>query len=507
MTKRVVIIGGGYGGLASAALFAASGYDVTVLEKNRQLGGRAGEIRQDGFRFDTGPSWYLMPEIFEAFYGLFGRSAQNELDLLRLSPAYKVFFPNDTAITIRGELAHDAQQFDAIETGAGKMLQHYVQAGQRIYDLSLDFILANTYQQKRWILAPNVLRALPLLARLAPTSLHSYVAQHFRDTRLQRILEYQSVFLGTSPYAAPAIYSLMSTLDFDSGVYFPRRGMYSLIESMQVIGTAHGVTYQTGAAVQEIMVQDGAASGVILTDGSTVAADIVISGADLHHTETQLLTPAHRSFPEPYWQKRQPGPSALLISLGIKGSLPALEHHNLYFVEAWRENFEAIYDTHDLPTNPSIYICKPSATDPTAAPEGHENIFILVPLPSGKALLDTEISQLRDLAINRLANIANVPDIAERIVTRHISTPQDFGSQFNAWQYNALGGAAHTLRQSAFFRTPNRSRKIKNLYYVGAGTNPGIGLPMCLLSAQVVYKMVHGIYDTGLLTNLQEPQR
>lgn len=501
MSKRVVIIGGGYGGLAAATLFAKAGYDVTVLEKNTQLGGRAGQLNQAGFRFDTGPSWYLMPEVFKDFYTLFGKDVQKELSLVRLKPGYKVFFESSAPITIQGNLHDDAATFEILEQGAGTTLKKYVTNSSAIYDLSLGHFLYSNFSRRSQLLHPDILKNLTRFGVAATTSLDDYVSKYFQDARLKKILEYHSVFLGGSPYEIPAIYSLMSTLDFKSGVYFPKNGMYSLVENLVAIGSSLGVRYQTGSAVKEIHAKHGKASGVSLTTGEVIEADIIISNADLHHTETTLLKTEYQTYPESYWKKKQPGPSALLISLGIQGALQNLEHHNLYFVDDWKENFDAIYKTRTIPKDASVYICNPSKTDPTAAPKGHENIFMLVPLPSGNALSDKETEALVDASLDLLADITDAPDLTSRIITKDIVSPATFGERFNAWELNALGGQSHLLSQSAFFRTPNTSKKVKNLYYVGAGTTPGIGLPMCLISAQLVYKRVRKIHRNGPLSS------
>ena len=502
MSKSVIIIGGGYGGLATAAMLAKAKYDVTVVEKNQQLGGRAGQLHQDGFRFDTGPSWYLMPEVFEDFYSLFGKSAQKELSLTRLTPGYKVFFESHDPVTIQGNLQDDCRTFETLEPGAGAALKRYVNKSSTLYELSLKHFLYSNFSRKTQLFHSDILKNLPQFGSAATTSLDTYVSKYFSDTRIKRILEYHSVFLGGSPYEIPAIYSLMSTLDFKSGVYFPKNGIYSLIENVVALGAEHGVTYRTGVGVSEITVENGIATGVRLGDGTTLSASIVISGADLHHTETKLLKPHYQTYPEAYWKKKQPGPSALLVSLGIKGSLSKLEHHNLYFVDDWKENFASIYNAKRIPKNASIYICNPSKTDPSAAPKGHENIFILVPLPSSNAFTKKETDRLTQSAIKLLAKVSGENDITERIVTKDVVTPTTFSERFNAWEYNALGGQSHLLSQSAFFRTPNVSKKVKNLYYVGAGTTPGIGLPMCLISAQLVYKRIMSVHENGPLKTI-----
>jgi len=291
----------------------------------------------------------------------------------------------------------------------------------------------------------------------------------------------------------------MSTLDFNSGVYYPKCGMYSLVESLVMLGERFGVTYKTDSEVTQIMIKNDQATGVILSSGETLDADIIISNADLHFTETRLVGKEHQSYPESYWKAKEPSPSAVLVSLGIKGDLPNLLHHNLFFANDWRENFDAIYKTHSIPENASLYVCKPSATDKSTAPAGHENIFILIPLPAHRLLSAEERTTIISRAIRRLAILADEPSIASKIVTQHITEPLDFEQQFNAWAYNSLGGQSHILSQSAFFRTRNQSKRVKNLYYVGAGTNPGVGLPMCLISAQVVYKIIHSITHQGPL--------
>ncbi len=501
--RRIVIVGGGYGSLATAALFAKKGDAVTVIEKNGQLGGRAGQLQQDGFRFDTGPSWYLMPEVFERYYSLFGKDVAQELELTRLTPGYSVFFQSHDPLIIKGNLDEDAKTFESIEPGSGEKLRSYVKQSQRIYTTSVDDILYNTYRNWRWVAQKKVLSLLPEFGIMATRTLDSHVSRSFNDIRLKQILEYHSVFLGTSPFNAPAIYSLMSTLDFVSGVYYPKNGMYTLVESLVQLGTSLGVTYMTNAPVDHIAIENGTATGVTLTSGTHIEADIVISGADLHHTETRLVEAQYQSYPEKYWKKKQPSPSALLVSLGIKGELPQLSHHNLYFVDDWKENFEAIYTTGSIPKNASLYICRPGATDPTAAPDGYENIFILVPLPAHRTLSEQEREELTHRSIAQLGTLVGESDIAARIVTQDIVDPKTFQERFHAWGYNSLGGQSHLLSQSAFFRTRNKSKKVQNLYYVGAGTNPGIGLPMCLISAQIVYKMIEGITDTGPLTHTE----
>lgn len=500
--KSAIIIGAGIGGLATANLLAKAGYQVTVYEKNAQPGGRAGTMKLDGFTFDTGPSWYLMPEVFQHYFELFGKSVRQELDLVRLTPAYKVFFEDAEPITITSDSEQDSATFEAIEPGAGKKLINYVANGNSIYQLSLKHFLYTNFTSYRDLVRWDILRHSIRMARLAFTPIHSYVRRYVRDARLQQILEYPMVFLGSSPFSAPAIYSLMSALDFREGVYYPRGGVYTIIERLVALGTELGVTYHYSTPVKRITTDGMHATGVILENGSQLTADVVISNADLHFTETQLLSANEQTYPPSYWQAQEPGPSALLMYLGVKDSVPELEHHNLFFVADWEQNFRSIFDEKTIPASASLYICKPSATDSTVAPKGSENLFVLVPLPAGIEVDDSEANNIADSYLDIIEKQLQIPDFKKRITVKKVFSPSDFGSTYNAWQNSALG-PSHILRQSALFRTQNQSKKIKNLYYVGGFTVPGIGLPMCLIGAELVYKRLAGDQHSGPIRSIQ----
>lgn len=500
--KHVAIIGGGIGGLATAALLAKAGYNVTVYEKNEQLGGRAGLLEIDGFRFDTGPSWYLMPDVFQHFFELLGRSVDNELSLVRLAPAYKVFFENESPIVVTSQIDKDVETFEAIEPGSGEMLRKYVALSEHIYRLSLDHFLYTNFTDPRDVLHRNVLKNGVSMATLTSKSIHSHVSQYVSDQRLQQILEYPMVFLGTSPFSAPAIYSLMSALDFNEGVFYPRGGMYTIIERIIDAGKDLGVTYRTNCEVAKITTGRNSATGIKLASGEEISADIVISNGDIHHTETQLLEPRLRSFPNDYWAKKEASPSALLLYLGVKEKLPQLEHHNLLFVRDWKENFKAIFDEKKMPLPASMYICKPSATDDSIAPKGHENVFVLVPLPAGIELNGEEQEALVDEYLQQIHDMTNV-DLRQHIVSKTVFGPNDFRTKYFSWQ-NSMLGQSHRLAQSALFRTPNKSKKVTNLYYVGASTTPGIGLPMCLIGAELVYKRISGDTRGGRVKSIEK---
>jgi phytoene desaturase len=507
--SRVVIVGGGIGGLASAALLAREGHDVVLVERNSEFGGRAGSWERDGFRFDTGPSWYLMPEVFDHFYRLLGTTAAEQLHLVQLDPGYRVYAQgHEQPVDVAADTAETLDTFERLEPGSAARVAAYLDRAREIYELAKERFLYSTFAKLGPVFRGEVLRQGGRLGRLLLEPLDRLVNRTVRDARLRQVLGYPAVFLGSAPALAPSMYSLMSHLDLVDGVLYPVGGFTRIIRSIEGLAREAGAELRSGAEVRRIVVADGRATGVELADGEVIEADLVVSAADLHHTETQLLDdPALRSYPESYWEKAVAGPSALLVLLGVEGDLPELEHHTLFFAEAWSENFEAIFGREPrIPDVPSFYVCKPSGVDPSVAPEGTENLFVLVPLPADPGLGaggvdgagDERMEALADRVIATMAEWAGIPDLAQRIVLRRTIGPADFENDLHAWKGTALG-PAHVLRQSAFFRPGNVSKKVRDLYYVGSSTIPGIGLPMCLISAEVLVKRLRGDTTAGPL--------
>ncbi|MCU1573265.1 MAG: Phytoene dehydrogenase [Micrococcaceae bacterium] len=528
---RAVVIGAGISGLATAALLARRGYEVTVLEKQDEVGGRAGSWSSKGYRFDTGPSWYLMPEVFDHFFRLLGSSAQQELDLVRLDPGYRVIFESHREqLDVPAGRSANVALFEAVEPGAGSRLERYLDSARRTYAMATQRFLYTTFASFRPLLTFDVLRQAATLLQLFLQPLDRFAGRSFSSPQLRQILGYPAVFLGSSPFDAPAMYHLMSHLDLEDGVYYPRGGFTGVIRAVQRLAETEGVRILTGAPATAVLTtSDGPRTGTSAAGrkpavrgvryrtpegvDAELPADVVVGTADLHHLETELLPESLQTYPAAYWRRRTAGPGAVLLCLGVRGRLPQLQHHTLLFTSDWRDNFGKIFsDPRSVPDPASLYICAPSRTDTTVAPPDGENLFVLVPVPADPALgtggVDgngsPDLEAIADRVIGQIADWAGIPDLADRIVTRRTFGPGDFAADLNAWQGSALG-PAHVLRQSAFFRASNTSRKVSGLYYAGSSTQPGIGLPMCLISAELVLKRLDGDTSTGPLAEPLRP--
>ncbi|MEP6944598.1 MAG: phytoene desaturase family protein [Acidobacteriota bacterium] len=500
MNKRVIIIGAGIGGLGTAGLFAKKGYDVTVFEKNENLGGRANIFEAHEFKFDMGPSWYLAPDLFRHFFELMGERVEDHLDLVKLGPSYRIFFREGSEqLDIHSDIDRDAATFEAIEPGAGENLRAYLKQSEYQYGVATQHFMYKNYDTIFDFLNKRVATEGQKLSVFS--KMHTFVSRFFKSQKLRQVMEYTMVFLGTSPYEAPALYNLMSHMDFNQGVFYPKGGFYELIKALSRIAKKNGAVLKTNSPVAEIMVVNGCAKGVRLESGEVHNADIVISNADMWFTETRMLGAKDRTYSDRYWKKRVMAPSAFIMYLGTRNKLPSLVHHNLLFSEDWRKNFDDIYKDPTLPLEPSLYVCAPSVTDPTVAPQGKENLFVLVPIASGLAISDEGKDAYADRVLAIMEKEMSLPGLRDSIEYKRIYTVENFAADYNAFRGSALG-LAHNLMQTAIFRPKNFSKKVKGLYYVGAGTNPGIGTQICLISAELAYKRVHNITSAGPLTEL-----
>ncbi|WP_255195299.1 phytoene desaturase family protein [Halorarius litoreus] len=494
----ITVIGGGFGGLSTACYLADAGADVTVLEKNEQLGGRASRLESDGFRFDMGPSWYLMPDVFERFFGHFGKQPSDYYELTRLDPHYRIFFKDEQETATDGglttaaeatdaryvdmvpDLEQNIETFEQYEEGAGEALRDYLDTSETHYEVAMNqFVYEDRPRLRDWV-DLDVMRAAPIGLKLVG-KMDDYVSNYFESHKLQQIMQYTLVFLGGSPKNTPALYNMMSHVDFNLGVYYPDGGIGAVVDALVALGEELGVTYETNAEVTEIISRREGFE-VELADGTRTRYDLVVSDADYAHTEQELLPEHARGYDADYWESRTYAPSAFLMYMGVEGDVDPLEHHTLVLPDDWDPHFEQIFDDPAWPDDPAYYVCVPSATDDTVAPEGHSNLFVLVPIAPGLEDDEETRANYREHVLDDLAENTGV-DLRDRIVFEEQFCVSDFADRYNSMKGTALG-MAHTLRQTAILRPPHRSKELPGLYFTGSYTTPGIGVPMCLISGE-----------------------
>ena len=478
--QDVVVIGGGFGGLSTACYLADADANVTLIEKNEQLGGRASRLETDGFRFDMGPSWYLMPDVFERFFAHFDRDVEDYYTLSRLDPHYRIFFKDGDQVDLVPDVEQNKELFESYEPGGGEALEAYLEESKRNYEIGMEHFVYTDRPRLRDYMDIDVLRYSWGLSLIG--SMQGHVEDYFDHPKLQQIMQYTLVFLGGSPHNTPALYNLMSHVDFNMGVYYPDGGIGAVVDGIVELGAELGVEYVTEQPVTEIAGRRGGFA-VRTATGDEYLADLVVSDADYAHTEQELLPPEKRQYDADYWESRTYAPSAFLLYLGVEGDVEPLAHHTLVLPTEWDGHFEQIFDRPAWPDDPAYYLCVPSKTDDTVAPEGHSNLFALVPIAPG--LDDTESirAEYRDQVLEDIAANTGV-DLRDRIVFERTFSVNDFADRYNSMKGTALG-MAHTLRQTALFRPPHHSKAVDGLYFTGSYTTPGIGVPMCLISGQL----------------------
>lgn len=483
--KKVIVIGSGFAGLAAASCLAKEGFEVTVLEKNGSPGGRARQFTVDGFVFDMGPSWYWMPEVFESFFNLFGKSVKDYYELVRMDPSYTIYFgPGDRMEVPAGR---DAlfELFEKYEPGSSDSLRHFLEEAAYKYEVGMrEFVFKPSHS----ILEFADIRILTSLFRLQMfQSLSSHVRKLFKNPKLIELLEFPVLFLGATPQKTPALYSLMNHADLSLGTWYPMGGMHKIVESMVSVAQEQGVKFRFNQEVTGMDVQQGRVNKVRTKDAE-YTADYVVGGADYHHLEQEVLPLSGRQYTESYWDRRTMAPSSLLYYIGVDKKLENLHHHTLFFDEDFGLHAHEIYESPRWPTKPLFYVCAPSVTDPSVAPAGKENLFFLMPLAPGLEDDDAMRERYFDIMVDRFEKLTG-NSIRGHIVYKQGYAHRDFERDYHAYKGNAYG-LANTLLQTAFLKPKLKSSKLSNLYYTGQLTTPGPGMPPSIISGQVVAKEV-----------------
>jgi phytoene desaturase len=480
MTEKIVIIGAGFGGLSAAAYLAKAGYKVTVVEKNSMPGGRAQVLSDKGYVFDMGPSWYMMPDVFDEFFADFDKSHEQYYKLIKLDPAYKVITSNKSFDV--NTYPEAKKLFSSSDEQA--RFDYFYKVSKKNYEIVRDDLLLKPMIKYSEVLDPKVLKFLSSydMYRSYTKRIESITS----DPDLQHTLEFMSVFMGGSPDQIPAIYSLLSYVDMGLGVSYPKGGFGAVAKAFEQLCTELGVEFVYNQEVKSIEVDSGTAKSII-TDKQKFPADIVIANADYHYVESKLIESKYRGYSEKYWQKADLSPSALLLFLGVNKKLDNLLHHNLFFDTDWEKHFVNM-KKGNWSDDPLFYLSAPSLNDDAVSPKGRENLFVLAPQPAGAELSKESIDLIIDKIIARISKHVGL-DITEHIEVKQIRAQEFFKEKYNAFNGNAFG-LSHTLRQSAVFRPKMRSKKIANLYYVGQYTNPGTGVPMVVMSGKVVASLV-----------------
>jgi len=486
MKKKVIIIGAGISGLATAALLGKDGFDVTVFEKNSEIGGRARIWKSRGFTFDMGPSWYMMPEVFDGFFKIFNKSVSDFYSLKKLQLRYGVYFTGGRKYLIGTDISQNIDLFEKTEKGAGKKLINFLEMSRNLYTQAMKELVFLDYKSLRPLLNPNLI--YKLLNLNLNLSFHSLVKKYFKNPDLQKIIEFTTVFLGGSPYNTPAFYTLIAHTDFNEGIWYPVGGMGEIVKALYKLNCEYNADIKLNSPVSEIISKSNRASSVIV-NGKEISADLIINSVDYHHAETDLIKINDQTYKESYWQKKILAPSAFVIYLGIKGKISNLNHHTLYFDNSWEKHFRNVYNDPKWPDDPSYYIHCPSKTDPDLAPPDCDSIMILVPVSPGLPDSLKIRNEFSDKIIKHFESIIG-ESLSGRIVTKRIFAHNDFISDYNAYKGTAFG-LSHTLFQTAIFRPKNFSRKVKNLFYTGQYTNPGVGVPISLISAQIVRNLIN----------------
>ena len=478
----IIIIGSGFSSLSAACYLAKEGHHITILEKNNEIGGRARQLKKQGFTFDIGPTWYWMPDVFERFFADFNRKPSDYYFLEKLNPAYKVVFSETDSIQISDSIEEIYDTFEKEEKGSSKKLKKFIDKARNNYDIAIkDLVYRPGISPLELVNFKTMTKASQFLGNIK-----NDVEKEFKNKRLCQILEFPVLFLGAKPSKTPTFYNFMNYADFGLGTWYPKKGMYSVVEAMTELAIELGAIVHTNSPVSKILVENGKCTGVISNE-KKIRADIVLSGADYHHTES-LLNKKHRVYSESYWEKKIFAPSCLLFYVGFNKKLKNIEHHTLFFDVDFDNHAQSIYDNPSWPNEPLFYASFPSKTDKNAAPKGFEAGIFLIPLAPGIEDTPSIREKYFEIILERFERNTN-QEVKNCIIFKESFCVNDFKKDYNSYKGNAYG-LANTLFQTAFLRPKLKSKKVKNLYFTGQLTVPGPGVPPSLISGKLAAGLI-----------------
>ena len=482
MKKKITIIGSGFSSLSAACYLAKYGHQVNIYEKNNSPGGRARQLKKDGFVFDIGPSWYWMPDVFEKFFNDFGKSVDDYYKLERLDPGYQVYFGKNDSIYIGDHLEKIYDVFEGVEKGSAQKLKKFIKKAADNYKIAINDLVYRPGLSPLELITPETIKKLGYFF----SNVKKEVTKDFKNPKLTQILQFPVLFLGAKPADTPAFYNFMNFADFGLGTWHPKNGMYSIVEGMVSLADSLGVKIYLNSPVEEILLEKNKAVGIKIKN-ETILSDIILSGADYHHTET-LIPSNYRSYSEAYWDKKVFAPSSLLFYIGIDKKVKNVSHHTLFFDVDFDAHASEIYDNAKWPDEPLFYANFPSISDPDMAPKGKEACFILIPIAPG--LEDTQSLRKKyfDIVLTRLEKLTD-QQLSSSILFKESFSVNDFISVYNSYKGNAYG-MANTLFQTAFLRPKLKSKKVENLFFSGQLTVPGPGVPPALISGKLVAGLI-----------------